>query len=107
MKKFTIAICILFVVALRSYSSDAPVSTIGTVSSFGTSATVSITAANFTNIGSWSLRLTYDPTILSVSSVTQGPGLSGGFLNVNLLTAGQISLSWYASSGLTLTGNPV
>jgi len=108
MRKITIAIWILFVfAAVRMYALDAPVATIGTVSSYGTTATVPITATNFTDIGGWSLRVSYDPAIVSVSSVTLGSGLEGGGLDVNLLTSGQIRLSWYTSPGLTLTGEPV
>jgi hypothetical protein len=107
MRKFIIAIWILVVFAgIRGLSQNAPISTIGTISSQGITATVPITANNFTNIGSYALEVTYDPTIVSVSSVTSGP-LVGGNLSVNTITSGIIYLSWYITPGLTVTGNPV
>ncbi|HNY03704.1 MAG TPA: cohesin domain-containing protein, partial [Bacteroidales bacterium] len=107
MKRVTITIWLLVVCAtFRGYATDAPVATIGTVSSYDITATVPITAAGFTNVGSYSLRVTYDPSIVTVASVTQGPLLSGS-IDVNTSISGQITLSWYSDEGLTLSGTPV
>ena len=102
MKKFTIAIWILVVFAgISGYSANAPISTIGTATSQGITATIPITATDFTNIASCKLTIHYDPTILSVSSVTEGP-LLGGTWDVHL-TSGQISISWSTYPGINLT----
>jgi len=112
-KKITLIIWILITLtSIRVNSQDAPIATIGTVSSYGTTATVPVTAANFNNVGSWSLRITYDPalvTVASVASVTLGPLLEVPFasLDVNLQTSGQISMNYATYPGFTLSGNPV
>ena len=85
---------------------NAPVSTIGVVYSYSNTVTVPVTATNISNIGSFSLKILYDPAVVQVTSVTAGP-LLGGNLSVNLATAGTIFMSWYTFPGLTLSGNPV
>ena len=85
---------------------NAPVSTIGIVYSYSNTATVAVTAANVSNIGSFSLKISYDPSIVQPSLVTAGP-LLGGNISVNLNTQGTIFVSWYTFPGLTLSGNPV
>src|ERR1039457_4791278 len=85
---------------------NAPVSTIGIVYSYSNTATVPVTATNISNIGSFSLKILYDPAVVQAASVTAGP-LLGGNISVNLATAGTIFVSWYTYPGLTLSGNPV
>ena len=87
-------------------SENAPVSTIGTVSTFGTSAIVSVTALNFNNIGSFDLRISYDPTIALAQTVTGGSGL-GGVLAFNVSVPGQINIAWYSIPGVTLAANAI
>jgi hypothetical protein len=112
-KKITVITWILLTFAsIQVYSQNAPIATIGTVSSYGSTAIVPVTASNFNNVGSWSLRITYDPalvTVASVASVTLGPLLEVPFasLDVNLQTSGQISMNYATYPGFTLSGNPV
>ena len=87
-------------------SENAPVSTIGTVSTFGASAIVSVTAQNFNNIGSFDLRINYDPTIALAQAVTGGAGL-GGVLAFNVSVPGQINIAWYSIPGVTLPANAI
>lgn len=105
LKKFLLYIgCCLFLIS--GVCQNAPISTIGVVNSYGNTATVPVTAINFTNIGSFSLDITYNQAIVQPVSVTTGP-LLGGSMSVNLSNPGSILLSWYTYPGLTLSGNPV
>ena len=105
MKKITIVILILVAFAgINGYSSNAPVSTLGTVTTTGITATVPIRAINFNNVASGQLTINYDQTIAIVtlaSQVVEGP-LLGGLWDVNVSTPGIIRISWYTYPGLTL-----
>ena len=108
MKKFTLAICILLVFAgISGYSTNpAPISTIGTVTTTAITATVPITAINFTDVQSGSLYINYDATIATVtlaSQVQEGP-LLGGLWDVNVSNSGLIIISWSTYPALTLPG---
>jgi len=117
MKKSTIAIWVLILFAgISGYSQNAPISTIGTVTSQGITATVPINAINFTNISGFKLTITYDPTIVSIPPasnspyVTVGPLLLpyfGGVWSANTLNSGIIVIQTSAAAGVTLTGNPL
>jgi hypothetical protein len=85
---------------------NAPVSTVGVVSSYGTTATVSVSASNINNIGSFSIKILYDQAVVHPAAVTASP-LIGGSLSVNLNNPGVIFLSWFTYPGITLAGNPV
>jgi PKD repeat protein len=96
----------MVVISETSRSQNAPISTVGTIITNGTMAIVPITAINFTNIASCNLKLLYNPAIVAVSSVTNGPGL-GGYLSTDLNVPGTISLGWATYPGVTLPGNSV
>jgi hypothetical protein len=85
---------------------NAPITTAGTSSTVGSTITISITAANFSNISSCNLKLHFDSTIARATATATGP-LLGGSLNSDLSVPGKISLGWYAFPGVTLAGNPV
>lgn len=87
-------------------SQNAPVSTIGAIFSYGTTATVPIKATGFTNIGSCNMQVLFDPTKVTCTSVTKGPGLPGG-LDYNISTPGVITWGWYTWPGATLPDNAV
>jgi len=53
----------LFLLSAELLAQNAPISTAGTFSTIGSTAIVSITAANFNNISSCNLELNYDPAI--------------------------------------------
>jgi hypothetical protein len=88
------------------WAQNAPVSTIGTTDTYGTLATIAVTAADFSNIGSFSLKILYDPQIAQAVAVNIGPML-GGNLSVNLNNPGMVFVSWFTSNTLTLPGTPV
>ena len=85
---------------------NAPISTIGVVTSYSNAATVPVTATNITNIGSFSFEIVYDQTLVIPVSVMAGP-LLGGNMSVNLMNPGSILISWYTYPGITLSGSPV
>ena len=95
-----------FFLSVYGIAQNAPISTISVVNSYTNTATVPVTAINFTNIGSFSLEIEYDQTIALPVSVTVGP-LLGGSVSVNLTNPGSILVSWYTYPGLTLSGSPV
>jgi PKD repeat protein len=105
-KKIILIWVVLALTSGKLVSSNAPISTVGTIITNGTMAIVPITAINFTNIASCNLKLLYNPAIVAVSSVTTGPGL-GGYLSTDLNVPGIISLGWATYPGVTLPGNPV
>jgi hypothetical protein len=88
------------------HAQNAPVTTVGTVSSQSLSLTVPVTAKNFINIGSCNLKLNYNPAIFSAASVSAGPLLAGN-INSNVAVPGEIVLGWYTFPGLTLPDNTV
>jgi len=85
---------------------NAPVSTLGSVVSYGNTAAVQVTATNITNTGSFSLKISYDQSVADPTAVNISAAM-GGSLSVNLNNPGFIFLSWYTYPGVTLTGNPV
>jgi hypothetical protein len=85
---------------------NAPVTTAGAVSTYGSTITVAITVTNFSNIGSCNLKLTYNPSIATATAVTAG-SLPGGNLNSNLGVPGEIHLGWFAFPAVTLPDNSI
>ncbi len=99
-------IAFLACILLSAASADgqnAPVSTIGTVNSYASSAQASVITDGLDNIGSFSIKIQYDPSIAQAVTVTAG-ALPAGSLSVNLNNPGQVFASWYNSEGLTLPG---
>ena len=90
----------------HAVSQNAPVSTAGSVVSLGSAATVSITAVNFNNIGSFNLKLIYDPALVLATTLTAGP-LLGGFFSPDVTVPGIISMGWFTFPGKTLPANSV
>ena len=105
MKKFIIFLTFLVWISQEVISQNAPISTIGTVVSTGSTATVSITAINFNNIGSCNLWLLFDSTVVKATSVTTGTTL-GGTLSYNI-RHDSIVLGWFTFPGKTLPNNTV
>lgn len=85
---------------------NAPISIAGTVVSLGTEAIVPVYAMNFNDISSCNLKLIYDPSIATVTSVTIGPDL-GGMISTNLSTPGVVVLGWFTSGGINLPDSSV
>jgi hypothetical protein len=86
------------------YAQNAPITSVGTISTSGSSITVPITVTNFTNIGSCNLKLTYNPAIVAAIAVTTS-SLPGGNLSSNLAVPGEIYLGWFTSPAMTLPDN--
>ena len=95
-----------FLLHLVAPAQNAPISTAGNVSTYSSGVTMPITAINFNNIGSCNLKLTYDPAIANVTSVTAGP-LLGGNLSTDITFPGIIGIGWFTSPGKTLPDNTV
>ncbi|MCO5256895.1 MAG: cohesin domain-containing protein [Lentimicrobium sp.] len=76
------------------------------VVSMDTTATMPVYAMNFNNISSCNLKLTYDPSIVEITSVTIGPGM-GGIISTNLATPGIVILGWFTSGGIDLPDSSV
>jgi len=91
---------------------NAPVSTIGTVETYGSTAVVPITVTGFSDIGGCDYKITYDPAVATATSITWGPGAIPSFWDSNIDTPGKISVGWlyiipWGSGGLTLSDNSV
>jgi hypothetical protein len=95
----------------EAISQNAPITTIGAVETYGTTTVVPITVTGFTNIGGCDLLLHYDPAVATATSVSLGPGVGAYYFIGNVLTPGQISVSWLffssGAQGLTLPDNSV
>jgi hypothetical protein len=103
-KKLLFAVFVLS--GFGTFAQNAPISTISVINSYSNTATVPVTAINMTNIGSYSLEIQYDQTLVLPVSITAG-SLLGGSLSVNLTNPGIILVSWYTYPGITLSGSPV
>jgi hypothetical protein len=68
------------------------------------SVSLEVRVKQYTNIGSTSLTLLYDPSLLSTPTVTPNASL-GGVFNYSVPTPGRINISWYNVSGVTLANN--
>jgi hypothetical protein len=107
MKKiFTLICCLTFLALGRADAQNAPISTIGTIYSAGTTAVVPITMNNFTNIYSINLKVVYSPGVATMTNVTLGSGISGqlsfNILKLNPNDPDTMTLGWFASSPTTL-----
>ncbi len=107
MKNFIRLFCLIICyLPAGNYAQNAPQSIAGTVVSLGSEAVVPIYSINFNNIGSCNLKLAYDPSIVTVTSVTIGPGMVG-MINTNLSVPGVVVLGWYTSGGVNLPDSSV
>lgn len=107
MKKIILLIWIILALTPEMLiSQNAPISTVGTIVSNSATVTVPVMATNFSNIVSFNLRLLYNHTVLSISSVTAGPLLSGN-LATDITHLDTISLGWFAYPAVTLPDNSV
>ena len=93
-------------VTLNLNGQESPVFTIESAKTTASNSTVSITTADFSNIGSGNLKITYDPDVVNPTGVIKGPGL-GGTLDVNLANPGVIVIGWFTFPGVTLTDGSV
>jgi hypothetical protein len=107
MKKILPLILIVFAFSVQlSLGQNAPISTVGNVTSTGTTLVVPITATDFTNIGSCNMQLLYNPAIATCTGVTIDPSLPGS-IDYYLGNPGVITFGWYTWPGATLPDNSV
>jgi hypothetical protein len=103
MKLITTFFAMLIIGITMSISAqNGPISTLGTVTTTGSTAVVPITVDNFINIKSCDLKIKYDPLIATPTGVSKGIGLDGS-LTLNLSTPGVIKLIWNALTGSVST----
>ncbi len=90
---------------IKLSAANAPITTIGTVTSCpGSLVIVPITVQNFTSIGSITLRINYNPQVLSYSSFTSV--FSGVLVGTTVInpTLARIDIAWSNYPGTTLSG---
>lgn len=105
MKNLLTAIMIL--VGLNvGLTQNAPVSTLGNVVTYESTAIVPITVTGFNDIGSCNMKLLYDPSIAICTNATKGAGVGGGYA-ANTDVPGIITLGWYSWPGIDLADNSV
>ena len=94
-----------------AFSQNAPISTIGNVETFGTTAVVPITVTGFTGIGSCEYILNFNPGEISITSVTLGPGVSSYYFLEDEIATGVYKVVWLffqpGVQGLNLANNSV
>lgn len=102
-KALAIVLIVFFAFSMqKAMTQNAPVSTVSTLVTTGTSAAVSITATNFVNLGSCNLQLLYNPAIATAVSVTMAPGATALNLDFNVATPGVVRFGWAMWPGITL-----
>ena len=95
----------------ETFSQNAPISTIGNIETFGTTAVVPITVTGFTGIGSCEYIINFNPAEVSITSVTLGPGVSSYYFLEDEIAAGVYKVVWLffqpGVQGLDLADNSV
>ncbi len=107
MKCITALVSILLIIAILDFKlQDAPVFTAESVSSSESTAILSVTANDFSNIASGNLKILYDTAIAIPAAVTKGPGLTGTF-DYNLKDPGVVRIGWFTYPAVSLTDGSV
>ncbi|MCX6251583.1 MAG: cohesin domain-containing protein [Bacteroidetes bacterium] len=98
--------CFFILITLTLRSQNAPVTTVTSILNppADSHVTVPVTVTGFTDIGSISLTLNYDPAVMSFTGFSANASLPG--FVANELSSGKIVMMWYALYGVTLTDNP-
>jgi hypothetical protein len=101
MKSISTLLSIIIIgITMGISAQNAPIVTLGAVSTTATTAIVPITAVDFNNIRACDLRILYDPTIAQPTSFSIAPEI-GGNINVNFTIPGVIIIGWYQSVNIT------
>jgi PKD repeat protein len=100
--------CLFWYSAVRLFAADAPVTTTGNVtnSTPGTAAViVPVTVSSFTNIGQFTLTMTFDIARVQFVSVTTNPALTGMSVTYTNPTGtqGKIVFSWTGAIGTNVS----
>jgi len=97
-----------FFITSQGFTTNAPTTTIGTYAICpGVTFTAPVTVTSFTNIGSFTLRIEYDSTVVSFnpSSTYFNSALSSASINSTPVsgTIKKLMLAWYSMTGVTLS----
>jgi gliding motility-associated-like protein/uncharacterized repeat protein (TIGR01451 family) len=105
MKKLEYILCFLMVSGFTAglFAQNAPVSTLGTISTSSATAVVPVTVNGFTDISACNLKVAYDVDIAILTGVTIGPDVNpSGNINVNTSVPGEVKIGWFGSVKATL-----
>ena len=104
MKKINVVfiICLLCFLSLIVKSQNAPVTSAAVVTTAipGNDVIVPVTVSGFSEIGTITLTLNFDPAVLTYVSATHDPLFSD--MSINSVTAGIITVGWFGSAGIIL-----
>jgi hypothetical protein len=93
--KSSILILLTGLIYLTNYNlhaQNAPISTIGAIETYDDSATVFIRVSGFSNITGCDLKINYDPEIVVVTSVSEGPNILHNFFIPDFTEPGKIDI---------------
>jgi hypothetical protein len=93
--------CFFFI---TSNSQNAPITKAGNLLSPGPTVTIPVTVTGFTDIGSISLTLDYNASVVTASGLTANVLLPGFYADWTTVP-GRIVMSWYGLPGVTLPDN--
>ena len=94
-------------ITMNLSAQNAPIATLGTINTSGTTAVVPITVTNFSDIASCALKIIYNPAVAIPTDVTSGTGMINGSLSFGISIPGVIRIAWSASDGVTLNNGSV
>jgi hypothetical protein len=113
MKTFA-TLSILFFISIGMKLSSQPITTLGTISTCGTNASIPVSASNFTNVQAFQFYISYNPAIATpldgFGLITWGPALSslGGTRSMSVLPGGLIQVFFSIPDVcISITGTPV
>jgi len=86
------------------FAQNAPLTTAGSYTGYDASVSIPLTVSNFTNIGSFNLKLSYNPSVITPISIVSSTILGGNFA-ANIRVPGEITIGWYDFPGISLPDN--
>ncbi len=97
----------MFNVAL-SPGQNAPITTIGNLTTTSNTVIVPVTVQNFTNIAACNLKINFNSTIATLTNVTVGPSVpSSGGMSFNNTVPGEVTIGWYGNPFSTMQNGNV
>ena len=102
-----LALCLIFaaVPAFAGAATGQQVTASAATVTAGNTATVTVKAENFTDVATLEVYIYYDPTVLTLSSTSNGSLLSDAQASVNTAEAGTVKLVAMALNGISGSGN--
>ena len=113
MNRILILIIGLMSLSVSLSADNAPISTLSNVSACpGSTITINLTVDNFTNIGAVSLRMDYNPDLMTFNDYPASfvsPSLGGALLNMVPVSSGlnKVMISWSGIPGVTMPNGSV